>query len=209
VKDLYWLRNERKKNTEENSNVLVVADSADSEDKIERSDNRIYFYSEVSRTKVLQLNREIRNLGIDIAQLRNTLSVKEVPNIYLHVNSYGGSVFAGLAAVDYIKNSKIPVTSVIDGCAASAATMMSIVADYRSMHQHSFMLIHQLSSGMWGKYEELKDDMKNNDLLMKTIKGLYQEHAKIPKTKLNQILKHDLWFDAKTCLKYGLVDEII
>ena len=209
MKDLYWLRNERKKNTEENSNVLVVADSADSEDKIERSDNRIYFYSEVSRTKVLQLNREIRNLGIDIAQLRNTLSVKEVPNIYLHVNSYGGSVFAGLAAVDYIKNSKIPVTSVIDGCAASAATMMSIVADYRSMHQHSFMLIHQLSSGMWGKYEELKDDMKNNDLLMKTIKGLYQEHAKIPKTKLNQILKHDLWFDAKTCLKYGLVDEII
>ena len=209
MKDLYWLRNERKKNTEENSNVLVVADSADSEDKIERSDNRIYFYSEVTRTKVLQLNREIRNLGIDIAQLRNTLSVKEVPNIYLHVNSYGGSVFAGLAAVDYIKNSKIPVTSVIDGCAASAATMMSIVANYRSMHQHSFMLIHQLSSGMWGKYEELKDDMKNNDLLMKTIKGLYQEHAKIPKTKLNQILKHDLWFDAKTCLKYGLVDEII
>ena len=209
MKDLYWLRNERKKNTEENSNVLVVADSADSEDKIERSDNRIYFYSEVTRTKVLQLNREIRNLGIDIAQLRNTLSVKEVPNIYLHINSYGGSVFAGLAAVDYIKNSKVPVTSVIDGCAASAATMMSIVANYRSMHQHSFMLIHQLSSGMWGKYEELKDDMKNNDLLMKTIKGLYQEHAKIPKTKLNQILKHDLWFDAKTCLKYGLVDEII
>jgi ATP-dependent protease ClpP protease subunit len=44
---------------------------------------------------------------------------------------------------------------------------------------------------------------------MKTIKDLYQEHTKIPKTKLNQILKHDLWFDAKTCLKYGLVDDII
>ena len=71
------------------------------------------------------------------------------------------------------------------------------------------MLIHQLSSGLWGKYEELQDDMKNNDLLMKTIKSLYQEHTKIPKTKLNQILKHDLWFDAKTCLRYGLVDDII
>ena len=77
------------------------------------------------------------------------------------------------------------------------------------MHESSFMLIHQLSSGMWGKYEELKDDMKNNDLLMKTIKDLYQERTKIPKTKLNQILKHDLWFDAKTCLRYGLVDDII
>ena len=41
------------------------------------------------------------------------------------------------------------------------------------------------------------------------IKKIYIEHAKIPKSKLNQILKHDLWFDAKTCLNYGLVDEII
>ena len=71
------------------------------------------------------------------------------------------------------------------------------------------MLIHQLSSGMWGRYEELKDDMKNCDVLMKTIKKIYMEHAKIPKSKLGQILKHDLWFDAKTCLNYGLVDEII
>ena len=77
------------------------------------------------------------------------------------------------------------------------------------MHRHSFMLIHQLSSVMWGKYEDLKDDMKNNDLLMKTIKDIYVEHTKIPKRQLNKILKHDLWWDAETCLKYGLVDEII
>ena len=212
MKDFYWLG--KKRNTsepeKENGSVLVVSDSGvDSEDKIERSDNRLYFYSEVTRSKVLQLNKEIRNLNIDIAQTCKVLSVKEAASIYLHINSYGGSVFAGLAAMDHIKNSEAPMVSIIDGCAASAATLMSIVAKERYMHEHSFMLIHQLSSGIWGKYEELKDSMKNNDLLMKTIKGLYQEHAKIPKTKLNQILKHDLWFDAKTCLRYGLVDDII
>jgi len=212
VKDFYWLG--KKRNTSEpekgNGNVLVVSDNGvDSEDKIERSDNRLYFYSEVTRSKVLQLNKEIRNLNIDIAQTCKVLSVKENANIYLHINSYGGSIFAGLAAVDHIKNSEAPVVSVIDGCAASAATLMSMVAKKRYIHENSFMLIHQLSSGIWGKYEELKDNMKNNDLLMKTIKGLYQEHAKIPKTKLSQILKHDLWFDAKTCMKYGLVDDVI
>ena len=211
MKDFYWLGNKR--NTEEEkakSNIFVISDNGgDTEDKVERSDNRLYFYSEVSRTKVLQLNKEIRNLNIDIAHTTNILGLDEKAKIYLHINSFGGSVFAGLAAVDYIKKSEVPIVSVIDGSAASAATLMSMVAKERYMHEHSFMLIHQLSSGLWGKYEELKDDMKNNDLLMKTIKGLYQEHTKIPKTKLNQILKHDLWFDAKTCLKYGLVDEII
>ena len=212
MKDFYWLGGKRSADEPEkaNSNIFVISDNgSDSEDKIERSDNRLYFYSEVSRSKVLQLNKEIRNLNLDITHTSNILSLENKANIYLHISSYGGSVFAGLAAVDYIRKSEVPITSIIDGSAASAATLMSIVAKERYIHEHSFMLIHQLSSGLWGKYDELKDDMKNNDLLMKTIKGLYQEHTKIPKTKLNQILKHDLWFDAKTCLRYGLVDDII
>ena len=55
----------------------------------------------------------------------------------------------------------------------------------------------------------LKDSMKNNQLLMDTIKDMYSERTKIPKKKLVDILKHDLWWDAKTCLEYGLVDEVI
>jgi ATP-dependent protease ClpP protease subunit len=95
--------------------------------------------------------------------------------------------------------SEVPVVSVIEGCAASAATIMSVVASHRQINKHAYMLIHQLSSGMWGKYHEQKDTMENNDRLMK----------KIPKKELNNLLKHDLWWDAETCLKYGLVDEII
>ena len=37
---------------------------------------------------------------------------------------------------------------------------------------------------------------------------IFRQGTKIPKRKLNQILKHDLWFDAKKCLEYGLVDDI-
>jgi ATP-dependent protease ClpP protease subunit len=62
---------------------------------------------------------------------------------------------------------------------------------------------------MWGKYEELKDDMENNENLMSVIKDIYDKHTNIPKKELDKILKHDLWWDAKTCLKYGLIDEII
>ena len=44
---------------------------------------------------------------------------------------------------------------------------------------------------------------------METIKNLYIERTKIPKKQLNEMLKRDLWWDAKTCLEYGLVDDII
>ena len=203
-KDIYWA-------SEDNQQYRVVGGenaASDDNNQVTFKDNRLYFYSEVTRSKNLTLNKSIVELANYYAAIGTNLST-EPANLYLHINSYGGSVFAGLSSVDYIINSKVPVTTIIDGCAASAATLMSVVGHRRLMHRHSYMLIHQLSSGMWGKYEELKDDMENNENLMKVIKDIYIKHTNIPKRELDKILKHDLWWDAKTCLKYGLIDEII
>jgi len=206
MKDLNWhgleeAADQKDSDEEENS-------SSESSNSVSSYNHNIYFYSEVSRSRVLTLNKKIVQVGLKLRNIANTLETP-TKSINLHINSYGGSVFAGFAALDYIKGSKVPVNTVINGCAASAATLMSIVGQERYMHEHSFMLIHQLSSWMGGKYEELKDDMKNNELLMSTIKDLYISHTKIPKNQLAKMLKHDLWWDAKTCLKYGLVDDII
>ena len=180
----------------------------DRADYLEVVNNRIYFYSSVETKNVLGLNKALRELG---AEIQHSSAVLECPSadIFLHVNSHGGDLFDGLAAMDEIRKSKVPIVSIIDGCAASAATLMTIAADKRQINKHAYMLIHQLSSGMWGKYRDMKDEIENLDNMMKTIRGIYMEYAKIPKKKLNEILEHDLWFDAETCLKYGLVDEII
>ena len=198
--------------SEEQPNASRGGDEAGSnseKDQVTSANNRIYFYSEVTRPKILALNKSLKNLEINMINKATALQSNAIGDLYLHINSYGGSVFAGFSAVDYIRTSQVPVTTVIDGCAASAATMMSVVGEHRMMHEHAFMLIHQLSAGSWGKYEELKDDMANNELLMKTIKDIYLKHTKIPQKELAKMLKHDLWWSAKTCLKYGLVDEIV
>ena len=203
MKDLFWL-------TEDFDAARGDEDAGSSDDNniVSAQDNNIYFYSEVSRPKVLSLNKSLVRVSNSIRNRSSVLQCEDIP-INLHICSYGGSVFSGFAAVDYIAENKVPVHSYIDGCAASAATLMSVVAEKRFMHKRSFMLIHQLSSGMWGNYEALKDSMENCDILMETIRDIYNKHTKIPKKQLNDILKRDLWFDAETCLKYGLVDEII
>ena len=177
-------------------------------DYLEITNNRIYFYSNVETKNVLGLNKSIRELGSEIQHTATVLEC-EPANIFLHINSHGGDLFAGLAAMDEIRKSRIPIISIVDGCAASAATLMTIAASKRQINKHAYMLIHQLSSGMWGKYREMKDEIENLDNMMITIRDIYMEYTKIPKKKLDEILDHDLWFDAETCLKYGLVDEII
>ena len=83
--------------------------------------------------------------------------------INLRLNSYGGSLFAGLATVDVIRNLNCEVHSHVEGAAASAATIISVACDKRYIGKYSKMLIHQLSSGTYGKYNELEDDMENNN----------------------------------------------
>ena len=178
-------------------------------DTVEGDDNIIYFYSSVTQKENFKLNKELSYLDRQMQMVATKLGMQVPPPIHLKINSYGGSVFAAFGSIDYIMKSKTPVYTYIDGCAASAGTIMSVCGDQRFIGENSYMLVHQLSSQHWGKFEELKDDMINSEALMKRIKELYEQKTKIPKTKMDAILKRDLWWDARTCLKYGLVDEII
>jgi len=54
---------------------------------------------------------------------------------------------------------------------------------------------------------EVVSEMQASEMLL--LKDIYKAYTNLPMKKLNEILKHDLWFDSKTCLEYGLVDEII
>ena len=103
----------------------------------------------------------------------------------------------------------ILVHTIIDGYVASGGTLMSVIGDKRQIGKYSYMLIHQLSAAQIGKYDEVKDSMKNLDKMMENVIGLYKEHSKFPEKKLEELLKHDLILDAETCVKYGLVDEIV
>ena len=210
MKDKFWGSEEEtvRPNTVHEMTAESLGHASQDQNVVEFANNRIFFYSAVTRPKILKLNKGIYSLNANMLT-KASLFEYDAPNIQLHINSYGGSVFAGLAAVDYIKNSKIPIETTIDGCAASAATLMSIVGHNRKMQKNSCMLIHQLSGHMWGKFQEMQDDMENSEMLMKKIISLYEEHTKIPKKEINNLLKRDIWWEAETCLKYGLVDEVI
>lgn len=175
---------------------------------VEESNNDIYFYTGVTKKSVFELNKKLASTASNLVNISNALNI-EVPQINLHINSGGGSLLDSFASIDYIRKCKAPVHSIIEGSAASAATLMSVVAKKRSITKHSFMLIHQLSAGMWGKFESMKDEMNNATMFMDVINDIYSKHTKIPKNVLKDILKRDIYMDAKTCLKYGLVDNIL
>ena len=172
-------------------------------------ENKIYYYAGVNRDSASELNKKIGELESKSLTLGNTLDLDQPPTIKIYINSGGGSVVSGISSMDTILRAKVPVHTYVDGFAASAATFMSVVGNYRFMSRNSYMLIHQLSTQFWGTYSNFEDEKKNLDLMMITIKNVYKKYTKVPLKELNTILKHDLLWDAEKCLEYGLIDEII
>ena len=188
--------------------VKKNAQNTPTEKHIAVHENKIYYYANVNRESVAELNKKIGELESKSFTLANNLDI-DPPTLKILINSGGGSVTAGISSMDTILRCKVPVHTYVDGFCASAATFLSVVGEKRFMSRNSYMLIHQLSSTLWGKYSEIEDEKKNLDLMMETIKNVYKEYTRVPMKKLDEILKHDLLWDANTCLKYGLVDEII
>jgi ATP-dependent Clp endopeptidase proteolytic subunit ClpP len=172
-------------------------------------ENTIFFYSDVTEQSALELNHALYELDSKLTNTYNFLGPDFIPHIKLRINSYGGSLFAGLAILDTVRGLRSEVHTYVDGAAASAATIISVAGKKRYIGKNSLMLIHQLSTGNYGKYSELEDDMENNKRLMKSIKDIYKQYTKVPMKQIDEILKHDLWFDADKCRELGLVDVVL
>lgn len=215
----YWSGKKRKidsTNNEENEGVenlvslLTGSGCSDGDENIVKCHgNHIYLYSEINRKTAYDVNHYIKTICNDMNTLENNMTTSLKTPIYLHINSYGGSIFDALSIIDTIQNSNVSVYSIIEGCAASAATLISVCCEKRYITKYSYMLIHELRSGIWGKYSEIEEEYENLTAIMNTIFSIYKENTSIKNKKdLKVLLKKDSWWNSDTCLKKGLVDEL-
>jgi len=171
--------------------------------------NKILFYADIDEGSVLELTRVLLEMDIKLQSVGLAFDGAYEPVIHLHLNTFGGSIFAAFSTVDTIRRMKSKVYTYIDGSVASAGTLISAIGSKRYMGQHAHLLIHQLSSGVYGKFSEMEDEIFNCANLMRLLKDFYKKNTKIPMKKLDELLKRDIWLNAEECLQYGIVDEIV
>tara|TARA_B110001469_G_C9585403_1_gene290388 strand:- start:439 stop:1029 length:591 start_codon:yes stop_codon:yes gene_type:complete len=185
--------------TEEGDDVLISVNN-----------NKIMFYSDVEPQSVFKLISAIDEATKYINSINSNILDNDIP-IYLHICSDGGDLYTALAVIDIILESKVKIITICEGCVASAGVLIALAGQERYIRKHAYMLIHEIRSGCNGKYSECKDDMINNDILMKDMKKYMNQrtNSRLLKKEMDKILVHDIIWDADTCLKYGLVNKIL
>lgn len=179
----------------------------ESTDNVHVIGNDVYYYGDVTKDNVFEFNKVFRNLEKDLRKKAVDLD-GYVPNINVYISSDGGDIFSGMNAMDVMRRSKVHVTAIAEGACCSAATFMLMGADRRLMGDHAHVLIHQLSTGFFGKYDDLRDEMDTCKKLMKMMKRVYMAETNIPKETFKALMKKDVYLNAEECLTYGIVHGI-
>ena len=205
-------QNKKRRRVEEEDNDFPM-DAITPKRDIWRDGSHIYFYDEIDAQTQLLFMRYYEQAISYIYAKSGEYSVKHDGQpcevVTVHVNSPGGDVFCSLALYDYLKQAEIPAIGIVEGQAASGASILMQGCTEKLMTQHSMMLIHELSSGTWGKLHQMKQDFENWESMMDLIKDVYRKETKIPEAELEKILEPDYYWKSAKCKEYGLVTHII
>ena len=154
------------------------------------------------------------NEDITPIEIKNALdNMGEISQLDIHINSYGGSVFAGNAIVNLIENykkkRKCSVYTYIEGIAASMASGISTVGDKVYMADNSLYMVHKPLSYVSGNANDLEKEIEILNKVEDTLVANYMKKFNGTEEELRQMLSDETWLTAEEAQDYGFVDEII
>lgn len=136
---------------------------------------------------------------------------KDVTQINLYVNSYGGYVYEAMSIRNQLKRHSAKVVGYVDGFAASAASFILTACDVVKMYSNTMQMIHNMLDGVFGNARQLRAAADNLDRIMIGNRRAYIEKSggKLNEEELKEMLDSDTWLTAQMCYEYGLCDEVI
>jgi ATP-dependent Clp protease, proteolytic subunit ClpP len=121
--------------------------------------------------------------------------------LHVHINSGGGSAFAGVAIYNLLKAREGKTVVHIDALAASAASVIALSGDEIRMPAGSMLMIHEPWSWVAGNSTELKKEAENLDKICESMISIYNEHLinDGDTEKIAELVRAESWLSADEC----------
>ncbi len=179
----------------------------------EGSGERIYdIYSKLLKDRIIFLSGEINDevASLVVSELLY-LNSQGKDDIYLYINSPGGSVTAGMAIYDTMNFIECDVVVICIGmCASMAAFLLSSgTKGKRSALKNSEIMIHQPLGGASGQATEIKIAAERIIKLKKKLNTILSENTGKTLKKIEADTERDYFMNADEALSYGLIDRIL
>ena len=172
-----------------------------------------HIYQRLLRERIIFLGSEVKdqNANAICAQLLLLSAEDPEADIFLHINSPGGSVDAGMAIYDTMNYIPNDVATVAMGLAASMGQFLLCAGTKGKRYAlpHSRIMMHQPSSGMGGSASDIKIQAQQSLHIKKVLLDLIAQHCGQPVEQVEADADRDRWFTAEQAREYGQVDQVI
>ncbi len=179
-------------------------------DSVARMDDQIY--TRLLHNRIIFLTGEVRDEMANMVCAQLLLLSAEDPkaDIYLYINSPGGSVTAGMAVYDTMQYIKNDVVTVGMGIAASMGQFLLTAGTKgkRYATPHARILMHQPLGGIGGTATDIRIQAEQMAITKRTMSEINAKHTGQPLEKILADSDRDNWFNAQDAKDYGFIDFV-
>ena len=178
-----------------------------------RGDRAFDIYSRLLRERIVFLGQQVTDeiANLVVAQLLFLEAEDPEKDIYLYINSPGGSVSAGMGMFDTMNQIRPDVCTICIGLAASmGAFLLSAGQKGKRMSlPNSRIMIHQPLGGAQGQATDIEIQAKEILYLKQKLNGHLADHTGQPLSKIEEDTERDFFMSAEESKEYGLIDRVI
>ena len=178
-----------------------------------RGERAFDIYSRLLRERIVFLGQQVTDeiANLVVAQLLFLEAEDPEKDIYLYINSPGGSVSAGMGMFDTMNQIRPDVCTICIGLAASmGAFLLSAGAKGKRMSlPNSRIMIHQPLGGAQGQATDIEIQAKEILYLKKQLNQHLANHTGQPLTRIEEDTERDFFMSAEESKEYGLIDQVI
>jgi ATP-dependent protease ClpP protease subunit len=132
-----------------------------------------------------------------------------VDTINVHINSYGGEVFDGVAIYRQLVDHKARVVSHIDGVAASIASVIAMAGDEIRITEAGFIMIHNASGGVFGQAADMRQMADLLDTISATIADVYVARTGQDQAAVQAMMQAETWLTAADSIAKKFADQVV
>lgn len=146
--------------------------------------------------------------GITAANIQAALDEGNYSAITLRVNSPGGDAFEGVTITNLLKSSGKPVNVIVDGLAASAASIICMAGDTVTMNDGSVMMIHEAQGFAMGDADEMRKLADTLDTVTESIADIYVAKTGLAKNTVLNLMADETWMNASEAKSKGFATAV-
>lgn len=161
----------------------------------------LYIYGDITSIKLFENDVCVYDLAKEIGDLNGKA-------LTVRINSYGGEVAEGLAIYNLLKSYEGEVTTICDGFACSAASVVFMAGTKRIMPRSSLLMIHNAWTWASGDADDLRKAAEDLEKITQPSVEIYTSVSNLDADEIKAMMDAETWIDADEALDFGFATEI-